>query len=513
MIPSDDGARSTNMPKKPGISLDILWFGVVFAACLFIVSLIPLPPNDFWWHLKIGEYIYTNHTIPTTNIYSWSLPAGQPFFYGAWLAEYLFYLLYRLGALDLVIVIRTVLYGVTLILVGLEAHRRSASWRISALVIAILGLMSMNNLIVRTQIWAWIPFILSYIILTRFSEAKIGWHWLLVCPLLTVFWVNVHGSYILGLILPGAFLTGAIISKLLKLAGALNWREVGFLAGTTLASSLAMLVNPRVTGIINYTINLLTNPPSQQLIEEWQSPTPQGIANVTFYASILVFIALLAYSKYRLKPYEIILVIGFLWLAWSGQRYVVWYGMITIPILAQLIKDLPVRMPSFTPQKNWLNLGIAILLFTPVIAVQPWFVERLPLPETFWAQVLRNSPAGPLLGTSTPVAAADYLKAHPGGKLFNEMGYGSYLIWSVPGQGVFVDPRVELYPYDQWMDYIAIDNGRNVDEILARYGADRILLDKKLQPDLVAVLVNDRAWKLEYDDQYSQIWDKVTGDK
>jgi hypothetical protein len=124
--------------------------------------------------------------------------------------------------------------------------------------------------------------------------------------------------------------------------------------------------------------------------------------------------------------------------------------------------------------------------------------------------VLRGSPAGPLLGIETPVAATNYLNSHPGGHLFNEMGYGSYLIWADPKQGDFIDPRVELFPYDQWMDYIKVNNGANsYNEILARYGADRILLDKKLQPDLASALINDQQWNLEYDDQYAQIWSKV----
>jgi hypothetical protein len=167
-------------------------------------------------------------------------------------------------------------------------------------------------------------------------------------------------------------------------------------------------------------------------------------------------------------------------------------------------------MPSFVLQKNWFNLALAILVFIPVLAAQPWFVERLPLPDTYWQQVLRASPAGPLLGIETPVSAADYLKSHPGGHLFNEMGYGSYLIWAVPKQTVFIDPRIELYPYDQWMDYIHVNNANNYNEILMKYGVNRILLDKKLQPDLTAALPEDHQWTIEYDDQYSQIWSKTS---
>ena len=501
--------ENSTKPKRAGIGLDILWFFVILAGFLFFTSLVPLSPNDFWWHLKAGQYIYTNHAIPTTNMYAWTLPSGQPFYYAAWLAELFFYLLYLLDKLSLIIFTRTVLIAIAMWLIASEAHRRSGSWRVSALVIALLSLMITNNLLVRTQMFAWIPFVVTYIILKRYTDGVIGWHWLLLCPLSMIFWVNVHGSFILGLILPGAFLVGEALQKLLRQDKALNWIQIGFLGGTGVLSGLAVLINPRITGIVSYTINMLTDPPSQQLIEEWQSPSPHGLSNIAFFISILVLILAFAYTKYRPGFSEIILVVGFLWLAWSGQRYVIWYGMIAMPILASLIKDLPIKMPVFVPQKNWLNLGLAILVFIPVVAVQPWLVESIPLPGTYWQQVLRGSPAGPLLSVHTPVEAAGYLQAHPGGHLFNEMGYGSYLIWALPDQGVFVDPRVELYPYDQWMDYIHINNGANYDQLLAKYGADRILLDKDLQPGLAAALVTDPLWTLEYEDQYAQIWSKI----
>jgi hypothetical protein len=496
--------------KQPGIGIDVLWVLVILVGFLFYTSLIPLPPNDFWWHLRIGETIYSTHTIPTTNSYAWTLPGDQPFFYAAWLGELLFYWLYHLGGLALNIFMRTLLVGLSFWLVAGEARRHSGSWRIAALVLTLVCIMSMNNLPVRTQMWAWLPFMVTYIVLKRFSEGELGWYWLLICPASMVFWVNVHGSYILGLVLPAIFFLGQALSKLFKQMNALNWRQIGWIGGTGILSGLAVLINPRFVGIIRYTTNLLSNQPIQQFIDEWQSPTPQGVANITFYLSILFLIVVMAYSRYRLNPTELLLIVGFLWLAWDGQRSVIWYGMVAMPILARLIRDLPIKMPSFVSQKNWLNLVLAIMLFIPVLAVQPWFVEQIPLPTTYWQQVLRGSPAGPLLSVNTPVEASEYLKTHPGGHLFNELGYGSYLIWAVPEQGVFIDPRIELYPYDQWQDYVHINNGTQYDEILTRYGVDRILLDKVLQPDLSASLLKDPRWTLEYEDQLAQIWSKVS---
>ncbi len=204
----ENSHQTNKTTSKYGISLDILWALVIVLGFLFFTSLIPLPPNDFWWHLKIGEYIYSNHSIPTTNMYAWTLPENQPFYYATWLAELLFYILYRLGGLALITTTRTVLIGISIWLITSESKRRSNSWRIAAVAIAFLCVMITNNLPVRTQMWAWIPFIVTYIILKRFSEGVINHRWLIICPLMMIFWVNVHGSYILGLILIGGFFLG-----------------------------------------------------------------------------------------------------------------------------------------------------------------------------------------------------------------------------------------------------------------------------------------------------------------
>jgi hypothetical protein len=423
----------------PEISL--LWLAVILAAISFLVALIPIRANDFWWHLKLGELIFTQRSIPTTNIFAWTLPAGYPFFYGAWLGELLLYIPYRLGGLELLVFTRNLLAFGLFTLVGWEARQRSGSWRIAAFVVLLFYVMVLNNLTLRTQIWAWLPFMLFAIPLSRFAAGAISPRWLLLCPLIMAGWVNTHGSYILGLVLLGAYFAGETLRTLLKQTSALPWRSIAWLGAAGALTAAASLANPRGFGIYAYFIDLMTDPPSQVLIAEWRSPTPQGIANTAFFISILLLIAVQAYTRFRPTLTDLLLILGFLWLAWSGQRYIVWYGAIVMPILAQGISQLPLRLPGFAPQRSWVN-GMAIaLLGLPVLLAQPWFIPSLPLPESYWQQARRNSPEGPLVSSDTPIEAAAYLKTHPGGKLFNEMGYGSYLIWAVPKQGVFNDPR------------------------------------------------------------------------
>ena len=218
---------------------------------------------------------------------------------------------------------------------------------------------------------------------------------------------------------------------------------------------------------------------------------------------------------HKMPKYEdVILFVGFLWLAWSGVRYVVWFSLVTVPILAETVVELlgdKARIVTRAGHRNLLNVIIAVLVFIPVLLVQPWFVERvkLPLPEKYWDLVLVGNPEGPLVSEETPIDATSYLKAHPGRKIYNEMGYGSYFIWAYPDLGVFVDPRVELYPYEQWLDYWKIMNGIRYNTLLDEYGVERIVLDVELMENLAQCLLDDPLWKLVYEDDRTQIWDGV----
>ncbi len=503
-------------------SVDALWFAVILAGLGFLVSLIPLPPNDFWWHLKIGEIIFTTRAIPTTNMFAWTLPPDAPFTYGAWLGELLLYLVYRAGGLPLVTFARNLLVLLAFWLVGRTARERCGSWQLTALALALAGGMSLNNLIIRPQIWAFPLFALYLWLLTRYAacpvrspargEATCRPASLLLLPPLMAFWVNVHGSFLLGLVLVGIFAVGEALRTAWNQAhgaaehrpDALPWRRVGFLFGVGALTALATLANPRGVGIAAYVVNLLTDRPSQALVVEWQSPTPSGAANVVFYISILVLLLTVAWARRRPTPTDALLMVGFLWLAWSGMRYVVWYGMTVMPILAETAAQaINLRLPA---RRHPVNLILLLLLAVPVLLAQPWWVERLPLPETYWKQVWRGVQPAPLVGRETPVAAVEYLRAHPGGRLFNEMGYGSYLIWALPQQKVFVDPRVELYPYDQWLDYIRIGRGVRYNELLEQYGVDRLMVDRELQGELIRALEDDPRWEQEYADERTEIW-------
>jgi hypothetical protein len=511
---NDQAPSTTRVPiamrrSLPLPGIEQLWVLLALALVGGFIALVPTPPHDFWWHLKAGQLVATQG-IPTTNLFAWSLPADQPYTYATWLGEWLFYALYALGGLQAPVLARNLLGLAGFTLVALEARRRSGSWRLAALAVLLAGAMTINNLPARTQNWSWVPFGLFALIVGSYAAGQARPRTLLALPLLMIFWVNAHGAFVLGLAMLAIATAGETLRRLLRQPGSLALDRLGWLYLAALSTLAATLLNPLGPGIFGYVLKLLTDPPSQGLVNEWQPPTTRGLAGFFFFASILVLLAAFALSRRRPTITDVLLTCAFLWLAWTGQRYVVWYGMLGMPVLAESLAGLRAPRPRAAPARMQLpSTAIAVLLLGLLIAVQPPFKHQLALPPEYKALFVDLPGAPELFSAETPVAATEYLRAHPlDGRLFNEMGYGSYLDWALyPAAQVFVDPRVELYPLPTWQDYLAIRDARDLDGLLIiKYNVRRVLLDKILQPRLAAALAADPRWEREYSDARAEIY-------
>ncbi|NJP05363.1 MAG: hypothetical protein HC837_06940 [Chloroflexaceae bacterium] len=154
------------------------------------------------------------------------------------------------------------------------------------------------------------------------------------------------------------------------------------------------------------------------------------------------------------------------------------------------------------------NLLIVVLIALPVLLVQPWMKHTLPLPQPY-QDMFTDVPGGPqLFSKGTPVDATEYLLQSPcEGNLFNEMGYGSYMTWAYyPAGQIFIDPRVELYPLEQWEDYAAMTRGQQVGSLLDKYAIDCAMIDVHYQQQMAEVMPNLPGWQRTYQDDETEIW-------
>ena len=543
VAPISRAARALPIP-----TWDQLLFFLALALAGGLVAVAPTIPHDFWWHLKVGQ-IVAAQGIPTTNRFAWTLPADQPFTYAAWLAEWLMYQLTRLGGPAAPVLLRNLLALLAFGLVGLHAQRRSGSWRLAALAVLVAASMAADNLSTRPQNFSWPLFAVFALLLHAAAAGRLRTRVLLALPLLMALWVNLHGAFVLGLALVGLVCLGEALRFLLRRPGALLRQQLAGLAAVAAATTAAALLNPLGLGIVRYVTGIATDPAVQALVSEWQPPTTHNLPGLLFFLALLALPLAWLFSRQRPTLTDGLLAGVFAILAARSQRDVVWFGMLAAPLLAQCLaapstrqalrgaKSVPARpahraphgraIPphsqppmapaSTTPRPQGANRAtralLTLALVIGLIAVQPPFSLRLPItgrrPDSY-----ADVPGAPrLFAHDTPVAAVEYLRQHPqAGRLFNEMGYGSYLIWALgETTPVFADPRVELYPLTRWQDYLAISTAHTVNPLMIdTYHVERVLASARTQPRLIAALAADPThWAVEYRDAESVIYQRV----
>jgi hypothetical protein len=505
--------------RRVGIGLDHVWLAAALVLLALRPLLMPIAPNDFWWHLATGRLIVGQGTIPVVDSFSYT-QAGQPFFNQSWLAEVLMYALYQFGGLPLLLITQALVivlaYGLLLRLCIV----RSGRLRLSVVLLLLSLPLAFSNWTIRPQSYTFPLFVGFLTILTEYRLGRTNRLWLL--PPLMILWVNMHGAFVLGLAMIGITFVGE----------ALKWRPTnderpttndGSHAGISSSvirppssvlrslafwgalSGLATLLNPRGIGVLLYVRNLVGSNSVTQLVEEWAPPTIRDAdaSGLIFFLFLIALAVVLIYARKRPDLTDMLLLGAFLWLALGATRNIVWFGLVALPPLAaQAATLLPApsaRRAPGSPMLNGLLIGLLGLL---LLLGLPWVKPALLPPSV-----------GALLAEDTPVAAVEHLRSAPTRPrhLFHAEAFGSYLIWAAPEQPVFIDTRIELYPYQQWLDYINLGQANNTAALLRKYDIDGVLLNKERQVGLVAALRADPTWMVQYEDAWSIYLFKMPG--
>ena len=121
---------------------------------------------------------------------------------------------------------------------------------------------------------------------------------------------------------------------------------------------------------------------------------------------------------------------------------------------------------------------------------------------------------GSLTASNYPVAAADWLAAHPevGTKMYNQYGWGGYLAYRLypdPNRKVFIFGEAALMGDGLLNDYENIQVLRsNWKALLDSYGVDYVVYNRG--EALANVLATQSDWKLVYEDSVAVIYVRTT---
>lgn len=479
-------------------SLTDVWVAVALAVAWAVFASGSVAPNDLWWHLRAGEWMLAHRAIPRVDLFSYTR-AGAPWFYQAWLAEVLLALVHRAGGVAMLVAFGAAMnllgYGLALraAVVHTDGNRRAAA------LAALLGM------IVGTPVWQVRPQLFSIAMFGGLTAALFcraeddlrlpRTMWLL--PFGFALWANLHGGFVFGLVTLGIHVATHLWRWARRQAAfPTGWVVIGLL------SLAAVLVTPLGLGMGEYVLGFAQHPVTRNLNLEFAPLNARQAVGIAFLAHLTLLMGLWLWQGHRPTLRETLLVVSYGGLTLVAVRGVVWYGLATTPVLARAIAAVPMfRREREQRGVVWLNRTLIALLGLAVVATCPWLRGYLPYPSI--------TPAHPYLGADTPVAAVAELRdlAQRGEvRPFHSEAYGSYLIYAAPEVPVFVDTRIELYPPEQWADYLAANSARyDWHQRLRAYGVNLLLLDKERQADLVEAAEADPLWELVYEDDQAVI--------
>lgn len=455
--------------------------------------------------MAVGREIVQTGQIPAVDTFSQTMK-GQlyPSYSMFWLMEVFFYLIYSVGGPALIVFSHSLMVSAAYAIILYLCWKISGSWRVAAFSMLFAAALGINDWNVRPQA---VAFLLGALYLMAIYQLRAGGSrgWLLAFPLGMLVWVNSHGSFFTGFVLLGLWLVQALWDGWRGVAEE-RWKVLRMALLGLLGAALSALLNPRGLGILSYLAGMLANSPVQNLVTEWAAPSFGTLHGALFLVGLLFTAAGLMVSPKRPTIYQLLTFLFFAALGLRTIRGAIWFGLVMAPVLADHFKAVATlvnrpggddRIPMAVTR--CLNAILAGLILLMALVSLPWFKDRLPLPE------LKRG----LISVETPVDATEFLLDNQlPGPLFHHMAYGSYLIWAAqPGYPVFIDPRIELYPYSLWTDYITISSAfGDWSSQLDQYGINILFLHQNEQSDLIKAAMHTDRWIQIYQDTKAVIF-------
>lgn len=465
---------------------------------LLAVALQIAVDSDTWWHLAAGRWMASEGRILQSDVFS-ATRSGAVWVNPGWLAQLILYGVFRLlGVAGLNVLTAAIAVGSLWLL----WPRLDGPELLRAFVLLLAASAA-------AIFWAARPHMFSFLFSAAYLAILEDWRsgkevrlWLL--PVLMVLWANLHGGFVIGFLLLGAYLVGSAIEATLFRDGGVRerlksaWRRTGPLAATGLLAALAVSANPHGPSLLLYPFQTISIGPLQNYIQEWQSPDFHSPQAQPFAWMLLATALVLALSRRRKDVIELVLTFGFGYLSLMAARNIATFALVGSPVLSRHAADVISRMKWETDSRplpasltRLLNIVLIVLTFTGLVI---WSLPRL-----------TDAGIRPVLEDRFPVRAVDYLaRAEPAGPIVHSYNWGGYLIWRLwPEYQTYVDGRTDLFGEEILNEYLVVwSAGPGWREIVERRGFWTALLE----PHAPLVLaLRSEGWQVSYQDEQAVV--------
>ena len=448
-----------------------------FIAMLLAVVLLPATlgssqtifnDGDVSWHIATGQWILEHRAVPHTDPFSFTW-FGRPWVPIEWLAEVIMTGAYQLAGYSGIAAL------VTAALMGLHFIAFFNATRFIRPFIALGALVAMDVVLIPMMLarphlitWPMIAF-WTWLMLRAREQGRAP---PLAAALLMILWANLHGSFVVALVIAGAFGLEALVAATDRSRTLREWGIFG------IACVAAMFVNANgIEGVFHplRIANLAMLP----LIREWQPSTPDYTP--WFFLVLVATLALLWVKRPRLSPMRWLLLGVLLVLALLQMRH-----QALLAIVAMMVLPTGFGMESRTPDRRLVRLAF--------VAAAALIVVRVASPVS-----MPENSANPW---KLIAAVPPQLRSQP---VLNGYSMGGPLILS--GIRPYIDGRGDMYGDVLVLDYQRILDGdpSALDQAVRQWNIRWAILPNR-STNLIALLDRTPGWRRIYKDQVGVIY-------
>jgi hypothetical protein len=477
-----------------------------------------LGDGDTGWHILTGQWILANGRVPHADIFSYTKP-GQPWFAWEWLWDVCFAWLYQHGGLATVVAVSIVIISLTIALLFRLVRRHCENPFIAIAVTFLACAASSIHWLARPHLVTLLFTVILLMVLDRVREGQT--RWLRALPWFFVLWTNLHGGFLVGLIILAGYAAGELARAVFmansdERRGALQ--SATRFAATALACALATLVNPYTYHLHAHIYQYFSEPYHVQHIIEYQSISFHSPIAPYLEAMLLLSVFAAAWFVVKRRDFvPLVLMGGWAHLALFAARNIPLFGIVAAPFVAQALYEM-LGVLERAQVATWLRRAAAGFRRTAEEFGETdrhWRLYPISALAAVVVALLIASPnaTGKLKPEYDPerypAKALSVLRADPGSKIFTDDEWGDYLLYHLyPGHKVFVDGRSDFYGQDfeqKYSDVMGVQY--DWEQFLSRYKVDTIVLSTKSA--LASTIKESSHWRTVYDDTVAIVFRAV----
>ena len=495
------------MEEKSTNLLKIIFIISIAIFCIGMTCIKNIPDNDLWARLIAGGYIVENLSILKYDFLSYT--PTHAWYDHEWGASIFFYLALKYFGDSGLIILKGILTALTILICykTVELRKPQSTVPYNILYFAIMFLVANKALgpTIRCLLFTCLFFALFIYILEKVRITN-KYKYLILLPVIMLFWSNIHGGCISGIGILGIYIIGEFLNK----------KPIKYYIFTLITCIISLFINPYGLEYVKFLFYAATM--DRNYISEWTSPFHSKYLYAYMRYKIYLIIMLLAQVIYfiktkitysKLDKTKFLIIITMTYLSIMHVRHQSFFIFTVGTLLYDEFYTIFNAIIKYIKDKLKINEDItkSIILLKEICIY--FFIIILSLPP-----LLNKNKQIIITDTKYPRYAIEFIKINDlKGNLFVNFDWGSYAAYKLyPNNLIVMDGRYEEV-YDPKLllalkDFHLLKNDWY--KIIRDYKTDVLLIEKEYP--VFNKLLNKKEWTLVFENNLSGVFvptDKV----